>query len=107
MARMPISRASPRAHQQSRDQLSAIAHKQGFAVNAGAWATGGGKVPAGSYNNGGDVPAFDQPSMTNPADRWRYGMGLGNTFTPGGTGFSPTDTMPGVVAAYQNGTEFG
>jgi hypothetical protein len=94
--------------QQSRDQLNAIARKQGAAVNIGAAVTGGGKVPAGPYNNGGDVPAFDQPSMTNPADRWRYGMGLGNTFTPGGTGFNPaTDTMPSVGAGYQNGTEFG
>ena len=93
--------------QQSRDQLNAIARKQGFAVNAGAAVTGGGKVPAGTYNNAGDVPGFNQPSMTNPADRWRYGMDLGNTFTPGGTGFNPaTDTMPGVGANYQNGTEF-
>jgi hypothetical protein len=93
--------------QQSRDQLNAIARKQGVAVNAGAWITGGGKVAAGTYNNAGDVPAFDQTSMTSISDRWRYGMNLGNTFTPGGTGFNPaTDTMPGVGAGYQNGSEF-
>jgi hypothetical protein len=91
--------------QQSRDQLNAIARKQGVAVNAGAWVTGGGKVPAGPYNNGGDVPAFNQASMTNPADRWRYGMGLGKTFTPGGTGFNPsTDTMPPSVGTTRAAT---
>jgi hypothetical protein len=92
--------------QQSRDQLNAIARKQGFAVNAGAWVTDGGKVPAGPYNNGGDVTAFNQPSMTNITDRWRYGMELGNTFTPGGTGYTASDPMPSVSADYQNGTEF-
>jgi hypothetical protein len=92
--------------QQSRDQLNAIARKQGFAVNAGALVTGGGTVAAGTYNDGGDVPAFNQPSMTSITDRWRYGMGLGNTFTRGGTGYTASDAMPSVGADYQNGTEF-
>ncbi len=47
------------------------------------------------------------PDLQSISDRWRYGMGLGNTFAPGGTGFNPaTHTMPSVGDEYSRGREF-
>jgi Domain of unknown function (DUF4157) len=91
---------------QTRAQLEAIARKRGV-VSIGAWVTGGDQVPAGPHNNAGTVPAFNQPDMQSVGDRWRYGMDLGNTFTPGGSGFDPaTHTMPAVGTGYTDGSEF-
>jgi hypothetical protein len=89
-------------------QLNRIARKQGFVVNAGAAVTGGDKVAAEPGRvNAGTVPGFGGSDITNINQRWQYGMGLGNTFTPGGTGYNPaTDTMPTAGAGYQDGSEF-
>jgi len=83
------------------EQLIYIARKKRFTW-LGAKVTGDDKVKKGPYNNEGTVPAFDQPDIQNIGDRWKYGMNLGNTFTPGGSGFDPNkDTMPGVSADYR------
>jgi len=88
------------------EQLNYIARKKRFA-GIGAWWTDEDKVSKGPYNNPGTVPAFDQPNIQNIGDRWKYGMNLGNLFTPGGTGFdSNKDTMPTVGTGYQDGSEF-
>lgn len=89
-------------------QLNRIARKQGFVVNAGAAVTGGDQVAAEPGRvNGGTVPGFGGSDITNINQRWQYGMGLGNTFTPGGTGYNPaTDTMPTAGAGYRDGSEF-
>jgi hypothetical protein len=90
---------------ETRDQIDYIA-RQRFWASAGSWLTNGGKVDRGPFNNPGDVPAFAEPDLQSPTDRWRYGMELGNLFTPGGTGFNPaTDTMPSVGSGYQDGSE--
>jgi len=87
-------------------QLEYIARKKRFA-SLGAWWTDEDKVPKGSYNNAGTVPSFDQSDLQNIGDRWKYGMNLGNQFTPGGSGFDPNrDTMPAVSAGYRDGSEF-
>ena len=87
------------------EQLNYIARKKRFA-GIGAWWTDEDKVSKGPYNNPGTVPAFDQPNIQNIGDRWKYGMNLGNLFTPGGTGFdSNKDTMPTVGTGYQDGSE--
>jgi hypothetical protein len=91
---------------ETRAQLDYIARKQRFAW-LGAKATGEDKVAGGPNNNEGRVPGFDQPDLQNIDDRWRYGMNLGNQFTPGGTGFNPAvDTRPPTTAGYRDGTEF-
>lgn len=96
------SRMSP----ETLEQLNYIAHKKRFA-GAGAWMSGDDKVPQGPYNNADTVPGFDQPDIKNIGDRWKYGMRLGDKFTPGGTGFDPNQNpMPAVGAGYQNGSEF-
>ena len=97
--------------QESKDQIDYIARKKRFAGLGAGMALSDSRrddyVPAGPHNNPGIVPAFDQPNIQNPQDRWRYGMGLGNTFTPGGSGFNPaTDAMPAVGAGYTDGSEF-
>lgn len=89
----------------TRAQLNTIARKQGV-PGLGAGLTGGDQVTAGPYSNGGTVPGFSGGDLQSVGDRWRYGMDLGNQFTPGGSGFNPaTDTMPAVGAGYTNGTE--
>jgi hypothetical protein len=95
-----------RMSQQTKDQLEYIARQRRFAW-LGAWWTEEAHVPAGSFHREGDVPAFDQPDLQSIGDRWRYGMGLGDRFAPGGTGFSPaTHTMPSVGSEYTSGAEF-
>ncbi|HMG55386.1 MAG TPA: DUF4157 domain-containing protein, partial [Kofleriaceae bacterium] len=93
---------------QATAQINRIARKQGMVVGGGAWVTGQDKVAPGDNNNGGRVPGFpDGQDLNNPADRWRYGMNLGNQFTPGGTGFNPaTDAMPAPGTGYTDGSEF-
>jgi len=93
---------------QATAQINRIARKQGVVVGGGAWVTGQDKVAPGDNNNAGRVPGFpDGQDLNSPTDRWRYGMNLGNQFTPGGTGFNPaTDTMPTPGAGYQDGSEF-
>jgi hypothetical protein len=95
-----------RMTKETRDQIEYIA-RQKFWAAAGSWWTNEGKVDKGPFNSPGDVPAFAESDLQSPADRWRYGMKLGNLFTPGGTGFNPaTDTMPSVGTGYQDGSEF-
>jgi hypothetical protein len=86
------------------DQLDYIARKKRFA-GLGAWKTDQDKVSKGAYNQAGTVPGFDQPDIQNVGDRWKYGMELGNTFAPGGTGYTSANTMPAVGAGYKDGSE--
>jgi hypothetical protein len=91
---------------QTRSQLDYIARKKRF-VGVGAQWTGDDKVPKSPGVEPGRVPAFDQPDLQNIGDRWKYGMKLGNQFTPGGTGFDPNvHTMPSASSSYANGSEF-
>jgi hypothetical protein len=91
---------------ETKNQLEYIA-RQRFFTAVGAWWTGEAKVPGSTNVRGGDVPAFDQPDLQSISDRWRYGMGLGNRFTPGGTGWNAaTDTMPAAGSSYTSGAEF-
>lgn len=91
---------------QTRSQLDYIARKKRFA-GAGAWMTGEDKVAQGPSNNAGTVPGFNQPDMQNVDDRWKYGMGLGNQFTPGGSGYNPAaDQRPPAGDGYRDGSEF-
>jgi hypothetical protein len=94
---------------QTFEQLDYIARKKRFAA-VGAWWTDGDKVEKGPHNNKGTIPEFGEASssasLKNPADRWRYGMDLGDKFTPGGSGFDPSkNSMPGVGAGYKDGSE--
>lgn len=86
-------------------QIDYIARKKRFA-GLGAKLTGGDKVPGGPHNNEGRVPAFDQPDIKNVEDRWKYGMGLGDKFTPGGSGYDPDQhAMPTPGSGYTDGSE--
>jgi hypothetical protein len=87
-------------------ELNYIARQTRFA-GWGAWWTNEAHVNPETNVAGGNVPGFNQSNLRSISDRWRYGMGLGNLFTPGGTGFNPaTDTMPSVSADYISGAEF-
>ena len=91
---------------ETREQLEYIARQRRFAW-LGAWWTGEARVAPGTYNRGGDVPAFDQPDLQSIQDRWTYGMRLGDRFAPSGTGFDPArHAMPSVGAEYSSGREF-
>jgi hypothetical protein len=69
--------------------------------------TGDDKVAKGPYNNAGRVPGFNQRDLQNVDDRWKYGMGLGNQFTRGGSGYDPAvHTRPPASPGYRNGAEF-
>jgi hypothetical protein len=96
------SRMSP----ETVEQLKYIATK-GFWAKAGAWKTDGDVVAGGPNVRGGTVPAFDKSAnIQNIGDRWKYGMKLGDTFTPGGSGYDPTrDAMPTPGAGYTSGGE--
>ncbi|MEP0855601.1 DUF4157 domain-containing protein [Trichocoleus sp. DQ-U1] len=95
-----------RMSKESVEQLNYLARKKRFA-GLGAWWTGEDKLSKGPYNNSGTVPSFDQPNIQDIGDRWKYGMNLGNIFTPRGSGFDPNkDTMPTVGIGYQDGSEF-
>jgi hypothetical protein len=95
-----------RMSRQAFDQIEYIARQKRFA-GWGAWWTNEGRVPGSTNVRGGDVPAFGEPSLRTIEDRWRYGMKLGDLFTPGGTGFNPaTDPMPAAGSQYTSGTEF-
>lgn len=94
-----------RMSKKSLGQLDYIARKKRFA-GFGAWWTGGDKVAEGPYNNKGTVPAFSGSDLSTVSARWRYGMDLGNQFTPGGSGFDPNvNTMPTPDKGYNDGTE--
>ena len=71
---------------ETRSQLEYIARKKRFA-GVGAWWTDEDKVPAGRGRNSGTVPPFTGSSLLNIRERWEYGMGLSDMFTPGGTGY--------------------
>lgn len=93
------------------EQLDYIARKKRLAGIGAAlrwpWNDRDDFVPKGPYNKEGIVPEFDQPNIQNIGDRWKYGMKLGNMFTPGGSGFDPNKhTMPAVGIGYQDGSEF-
>jgi hypothetical protein len=91
---------------QTRAQLDYIARKKRFTW-LGAKVTGDDKVDKGPYNNEGTVPAFAQPDLQNVDDRWKYGMGLGDQFTPGGSGYDPAvHTRPAASSGYRDGSEF-
>ena len=96
-----------RMSQTAKDEIDYIARQKRFA-GLGAWWTNEAHVAGATNIEEGDVPAFDQPDLQSITDRWRYGMMLGNKFTPGGTGFNPaTDAMPVVTdPAYTSGSEF-
>jgi hypothetical protein len=91
---------------ESIEQMEYIARKKRFA-GLGAWVTGGDKVEGDQYVEGGKVPAFDDNrDLKSVGDRWKYGMELGDKFTPGGSGYDPTrDKMPAVAAGYTDGSE--
>jgi Domain of unknown function (DUF4157) len=94
-----------RMSSESIEQMDYIARKTRLA-GVGAWWTEEDRVPAGPHNNAGTVPPFDQPSLLGVENRWRYGMGLGSQFTPGGTGFDPAvDGRPPAGVDYWNGAE--
>lgn len=61
------------------------------------------EVVAGRYNRGGMVLEFSGANLRSVDDRWQYGMQLGNTFTPGGTGYTPSAARPAPRAEYTNG----
>jgi hypothetical protein len=69
--------------------------------------TTGDYVAAEKDVAGGVVPEFPaSASLQSVGDRWQYGMGVGNTFTPGGTNFTPgRDKMPSVAPSYASGAE--
>jgi hypothetical protein len=96
-----------RMSKQTLEKLNSITRKKGV-VRLGA-AFGGDKIPEGKYNKAGKVPGFDlfnNSNIQNIGDRWRYGMVLGDQFTPGGTGFDPNKhKMPKVGSGYKDGTE--
>jgi len=95
-----------RMSKEALDEIDYIARQRRFA-GLGAWWTKEGRVAGGPHVAGGDVPPFGGQSLTAVEDRWRYGMGLGNRFTPGGTGFNAgSHPMPAVGAAYRDGSEF-
>lgn len=88
----------------TRAQLDNIARQRGL---PGAMATVmAPTVPSSAHVNGGGIPAFGGGALTSVDDRWRYGMDLGNRFTPGGSGYNPaTDVRPTPGAGYTNGSE--
>ncbi len=88
----------------TRAELDLIARQQGL---PGAMASiMAPTVPSGPHVRGGDIPGFTGAALTSIDDRWRYGMDLGNRFTPGGSGFNPaTDTRPTPSASYSRGAE--
>jgi hypothetical protein len=91
---------------EAREQMDYIARKQRFA-GVGAWWTEEDQVEAGPGRNADEVPPFDGGSLVSVQDRWRYGMRLGDRFTPGGTGFDPTrDTQPPAGVGYWDASEF-
>jgi len=97
--------------QQTKGQLDYIARKKRFAGVGAAlrlpWNDRDDFVPKGPNNNAGIVPEFDQPDIQNIGDRWKYGMKLGDKFTPGGSGYDPAkDPMPAAGAGYKDGSEF-
>jgi hypothetical protein len=52
------------------------------------------------------VPAFDGKDLTDPEDRWKYGMGLGKKFAPEDTGYDVgKHHMPDPGKAYKDGSE--
>jgi|GEM_PF-2801923 len=89
----------------TRTQLENIARQQGAAATVFGPLMAPTVTP-GPHNTGGSIPSFTGADLASVDDRWRYGMQLGNTFTPGGTGFNPaTDARPAPAAGYTRGTE--
>ena len=88
-------------------QLDSLARKSDIIASAGASIMGQDEVAAMPHSKAGTVPEFSGSDIKDIAERWKYGMTLGNLFTPGGTGYKPgTTKMPGVSADYSSGAEF-
>ncbi|MEL6381793.1 MAG: hypothetical protein AAFQ89_04840 [Cyanobacteria bacterium J06626_18] len=87
------------------EQLETIARQSGFVATVGSWLTSEDSVDAGNHNLEGDVPAFpDDEPITSVDSRWRYGMRLGDQFTPGGTGYAEgTHARPEPSDEYTRG----
>ena len=89
----------------SLQQLDDIARQSGV-VGIAASVTGQDQVAALPHSKGGTVPGFSGTDIKDIGERWKYGMTLGNVFTPGGTGYNPaTSKMPSVSADYSSGKE--
>src|SRR5262245_94160 len=87
-------------------QLDDLARKSGIA-GAGASFMDQDKVAAMPHSKAGTVPEFSGSDIKDIGERWKYGMTLGNVFTPGGSGYKQgTTIMPGVSADYSSGAEF-
>lgn len=89
---------------ETRAQLDRIARQRGLpgAMSAVMAPT----VEPSQHSRSGDIPPFTAGAMTSVDDRWRYGMNLGDRFTPNGTGFDPTlDSRPAPGSGYADGTE--
>jgi hypothetical protein len=88
----------------TRAQLDNIARQRGL---PGAMATVmAPTVPSSTHVHGGGIPAFAGGALTSVEDRWRYGMDLGDRFTPGGSGYnSATDARPAPPSGYTDGSE--
>ncbi len=88
----------------TRAQLDTIARQRGL---PGAMAPiMAPTVPSSTHVSGGGIPAFAGGALTSVDDRWRYGMDLGNRFTPGGSGYNPaTDARPAPPSGYTDGSE--
>jgi len=69
----------------------------------------GGRVDAGPYNRGADVPTFHSlvptGEIANAEDRWRYGMELAGRMSTL-PAYGPLDAMPPVSAAYSSSERF-
>ena len=90
----------------SLQQLDNLARKSGIAGTAASIA-GEDVVAPLPHSKGGTVPEFTGTDIKDIGERWKYGMTLGNVFTPAGTGYTPgTTKMPSVAADYSSGTEF-
>ncbi|WP_353480357.1 DUF4157 domain-containing protein [Haliscomenobacter sp.] len=94
--------------------LREVTRQSGLAVSIGSYFFG--DVSPGSYNSGGSVPPFPSTyDLTNPNDRFRYGMLLAYYFAPaasvseiisrrlGAIDYANGLPIPYVPQIYQNG----
>jgi hypothetical protein len=94
-----------RIDKETLEELDYIARKKRFAGLGADW-TDEEDVAAGPGRRAGTVPGFAGSSLLSIRERWRYGMALGDMFTPGGTGYDPArDVPPAVGPAYWSGAE--
>ncbi|HZI04739.1 MAG TPA: hypothetical protein VEZ71_11985 [Archangium sp.] len=87
------------------NMLEAIARQRGLPGYLSGWFEES-RLKSGDHIREGAIPPFTFRSLTSIDDRWRYGMTLGNQFTPGGTGFDPArHTRPQPGPGYTTGAE--